>query len=221
MPGGLRPWAYGPFDLLVHADLHRLGPDDFDRRIAMISYDNAIEVAITIFLTLNPIQRQNRIYTKDDVEKALVNYHTKIEFFFLEIQRRSCAVVCDQAEIVWYHGVRNNQYHGEAAAVPLERDLDGIRKAAVWIFSILFDVLDAEDLIAARVRQLTNKDLPEKTEKYDKLIDDKFGMCEVAEELHYTSEALYAIDPIAYSEAGSELATMRQNASTQEKSDGE
>lgn len=212
MVNDLKPWAYGPFDLLVHAELHRQGTEDFDRRIALISYDNAIEVAITVYLTLNPIQRQGCTYPKDDVEKALNNYHTKIEFFILEIQKRNCTVECDQAEIVWYHEVRNNQYHGGAATIPQERELDGIRKAAIWIFSTLFDTPNAEDLIAARVRQSTNQDIPKRSEKYDKLIDAKYGMCEIAGEPHYTSEALYSIDPVVYSETGSELDTKRHNS---------
>jgi hypothetical protein len=48
----LPPWANGPFELLVHAEGHLRNGDDFDRRIALISFDNAIEVAITTYLTL-------------------------------------------------------------------------------------------------------------------------------------------------------------------------
>ena len=55
-----KPWAYGPFELLLHAELHYRAGEDFDRRIAMIGFDNAIEVAITTYLGLHPIQRGNR-----------------------------------------------------------------------------------------------------------------------------------------------------------------
>ncbi len=47
----LPPWAKGPFELLVHAEGHFIAGEDFDRRIALISFDNAIEVAITTYLT--------------------------------------------------------------------------------------------------------------------------------------------------------------------------
>ena len=103
--------------------------------------------------------------------------------------------------------MRNNQYHAGAATVPQERELDGIRKAAIWIFSALFDTPNAEELIAAQVRQLMNQDGPKRTNEYDKLIDAEFGICEIAGEKHYTSEALYSIDPVAYSEMGLELET--------------
>ena len=78
MSNGLKPWAYGPFELLLHAELHLRNGDDFDRRIALISFDNAIEVAITTYLSLHPIQRQNRTYTRADVERWLENYHRSI-----------------------------------------------------------------------------------------------------------------------------------------------
>ena len=99
----LKPWAEGPFELILHAEVHRLAGDDIDRRIALISYDNAIEVAITTYLSLNPLQRQNRQYRRDDTEKWLTNYHTKIEFFLDEIARRGVPQEYDKATVVWYH----------------------------------------------------------------------------------------------------------------------
>jgi hypothetical protein len=92
----LKPWARGPFELLLHAELHRRDGDDFDRRMAVISYDIAIEVAITTYLTLNPIQRGNREYPKDRVEKWLRNFHTKVEFFLIEVRDRNVALIYDQ-----------------------------------------------------------------------------------------------------------------------------
>ena len=76
----LPPWANGPFELLVHAEGHLLGGEDFDRRIALISFDNAVEVAIATYLTLNPIQRGGRAYPRVDVDRWLNNYHTKLDF---------------------------------------------------------------------------------------------------------------------------------------------
>ena len=32
----LKPWAEGPFELILHAEVHRLAGDDIDRRIAFI-----------------------------------------------------------------------------------------------------------------------------------------------------------------------------------------
>src|SRR6266436_7605447 len=96
----LPPWANGPFELLVHAEGHLRAGNDFDRRIALIGFDNAIEVAITTYLTLNPLQRQNRCYTKADCERWLNNYHTKLDFLEEECGQRGIALVYAKAEFV-------------------------------------------------------------------------------------------------------------------------
>lgn len=209
MSNGLKPWAYGPFELLVHAELHMRDGEDFDRRIALISFDNAIEVAITTYLSLHPIQRQNRTYSKTQVEQSLENYHTKIDFLMQEIQQRALTYECEKADIIWYHDVRNGQYHGGGATIPQERELQGIRKAAFWVFAVLFDVPDVEQMVESHVLQRTNQDLPIKTDESDKLIDGEYGLCEVAGDSYYTSEILYAIDPVAYSEEGARLKVKR------------
>lgn len=209
MGNGLKPWAYGPFELLLHAEMHLRDGEDFDRRIALISFDNAIEVAITTYLSLHPIQRQNRTYQRTQVEHWLDNYHTKIDFFLFEIQERTLALVCEKPDIVWYHEVRNGQYHGGGATIPQARDLQGIRRAALWVFSVLFDVPDVEQLIESHIRQRLSQDLPTKTAEFDRLIDEAHGLCEIAGELYYTSEVLHAVDPVAYSEEGSRLKSLR------------
>ena len=53
--------------------------------------------------------------------------------------------------------------------------------------------------------------MPQRNELYDRLIDDKFGMVELAGSTYYTSEILYSWDPVAYSESGSELASDRKD----------
>jgi len=177
--------------------------DDFDRRIALISFDNVIEVAITTYLSLNPIQRQNRTYPKVNVEQWLENYHTKIDFFMSEIQGRSLPVECEKADIVWYHDVRNGQYHGGSATLPQERELQGIRKAALWIFSVLYDVPNIEEVIENHITDAD--DHPKRNDRHDKLIDQQFGVIEIAGQKYYTSEALHAVDPFAYGDVAAEL----------------
>jgi hypothetical protein len=215
MIDSLKPWAYGPFELLAHAELHIRDGEDFDRRIALISFDNAIEVAITTYLSLHPIQRQNRVYPKPQVQQWLENFHTKIDFFINEVQTRAIRCECEKADMVWYHDVRNGQYHGGGATIPQERELQGIRKAAFWVFSVLFDVSNVDRLVESHVLLRTNNNLPARTDESDKVIDAAYGMCEIAGESYYTSEALYAIDPVAYSEEAADLMMRPQQLGTQ------
>ena len=46
------PWSEGPKELLQHAVDHISHDGDFDRRIAMISIDNAVELMIKTYLGL-------------------------------------------------------------------------------------------------------------------------------------------------------------------------
>jgi hypothetical protein len=193
----LKPWAYGPFEILLHAELHYRVGEDFDRRIAMIGFDNAIEVAITTYLGLHPIQRGNRQYPNADKERWLSNYHTKIDFFFQECVTRQIAIVGQQDEIVWYHEVRNGQYHVGGATVPQKRELDGVRAAALEVFAVLFDVADAEAQLDAYISAMQQAPQP-RTAEGDRLIDDKYGLIDLCGQLEYSSQLLYAVDPNRY-----------------------
>src|SRR5438046_2713549 len=105
----LKPWMKGAFELIVHAEIHLREGGDFDRRIAHIGFDNALEVAITTYLGLNPIQRNGKRYPRDQVEKWLANYHTKLEFLETEARERSRILQVPNDEIVFCHDIRNSQ----------------------------------------------------------------------------------------------------------------
>jgi hypothetical protein len=201
----LPPWALGPFELILHAEMHYRNGGDLDRRIAMIGYDNAIEVAIHTYLKLHPIQRQNRSYTKAEVDRWLENYHTKIDFFEVEVTTRGLTVICQKAELVWYHEVRNGQYHIGGATIPQTRELQGIRKAALWVFNVLFDVPDVESLLEQHLTEESRNDLPKRNPDDDRLIDQEFGMVKLCGKPYYSSEVLYAFDPVLYSELAGDI----------------
>jgi len=80
----LKPWVERSFELIHHAEIHYRRETDYDRRLAIISFDNSIEVSITTYLTLHPVQRGNRAYEKKEVEKWLHNFHTKVDFWLFD-----------------------------------------------------------------------------------------------------------------------------------------
>lgn len=210
----LTPWALGPFEILQHAESHFRAGGDFDRRIAIVGFDNAIEVAIHTYLTLHPIQRQGRTYPKDQVEKWLNNFHTQVEFFAEEVKARKVAEVCDRAKFVWYHEVRNGQYHVGGATIPHARELEGIREAALWVFSVLFDVADVAGLLEQHLAASRGDDLPKRNDDDDRLIDGEFGTVQLVGKPYYASEVLHSLDPVLYSETASEI--RRRDASNNE-----
>lgn len=201
----LTPWALGPFEIILHAEMHYRNGEDFDRRIAIVGFDNAIEVAIHTYLSLHPIQRQNREYPKSDVEKWLDNFHTKIDFLESEMVRRGVAMVCDKAKFIWYHEVRNGQYHVGGATIPQARELEGIRKAALWVFCVLFDIPEMEAQLEQHLASRSGYDLPKRNDDDDRLIDSEYGTVDLAGKPYYLSEVLHAFDPVHYSELAGEI----------------
>lgn len=201
----LKPWVYGPFEVLLHAETHFRSTGDDDRRIAMIGFDNAIEVAVTTYLSLHPIHRGNRTYPRVDVDNWLGNFHTKVEFFFDECTSRSVAVAAEHAEIIWYHEVRNGQYHGGGATIPQRRALEGVRLAALEVFSVLFDEPDILVALEEHIVAMGPVPAPPRSDEHDRCLDRAFGMIEVCGATTYSSEVLYALDPIRYRELALEL----------------
>ena len=210
MTNSLKPWAYGPFEVLMHAEIHYRQGEDLDRRIAMIGFDNAIEVAITTYLNLHPIQRGNRAYPKTDVEGWLQNFHTKADFFFAECVLRSIAPSAKKDEIVWFHEVRNGQYHNGGAAIPQRRELDGVRAASMEVFCVLFEQVDVITALAEHIAELSQPAPPPRVDEHDRLIDSEHRMVDVCGQPEYVSDILYAMDPTRYQEIALELRDARE-----------
>lgn len=201
----LKPWAYGPFEVLVHAEMHYRAGDDFDRRIAMVGFDNAIEMAVTTYLNLHPMQRRNRSYSTNDVDRWLSNFHTKVEFFFVECGARGVIALTEKDVLIWYHQVRNGQYHVGGATIPQRRELDGVRAAALEVFSVLFEEGDTGSLLEEHIAAFSPFPPPPKIDEHDRAIDNEYPMVEVCGQPEYVSDLLYALDPSRYREVALEL----------------
>jgi hypothetical protein len=211
----LPPWANGPFELLVHAEGHLRNGEDFDRRIALISFDNAIEVAITTYLTLNPIQRGGRSYPKADIDKWLNNYHTRLDFLDAELLTRKIPWLVDKAYIIWAHDHRNEQYHGGHKGTPEKNVLKITRDAALWVFSLLFDLVEVEAVLAKGILDSAPPPAPVSDQKFDLAIDGLYGVVEVGEQKYYVSDVLFSVDYAAYRDLGGRLCATGEDASTE------
>ena len=215
----LPPWVNGPFELLVHAESHLIGGEDFDRRISLlISFDNAIEAAITTYLTLKPIQRRgNRSYPKVDVEKWLDNYHSKLDFLDQETLTRKLPWRVERSHIVWAHDHRNEQYHGGQKGTPGRNALILVRKAALWIFALLFDVPDIEQYIAQAITDTSPPASPQRDVRFDRAIDGEYGMVDVCGQTYYASELPFSVDYAAYRHEGARLCSGDESSEVKEK----
>lgn len=147
----LEPWSTRPFELIVHGEIHFRRGTDYDRRLALVSFDNSIEVTIAAYLKLNPAHRGGRAYPKEDISKWLRNFHTRVDFFLDENKNRELPEYKSKEVIVWYHDQRNEHYHGGGSAVPEQDTLEGIRQTALWIFSVLFEVPNIDEILKAEL----------------------------------------------------------------------
>ncbi|HYG22537.1 MAG TPA: hypothetical protein VEH04_07115 [Verrucomicrobiae bacterium] len=136
----LKPWAAGPFELIRHGDGHLKGGTDFDKRMALVSFDNAVEVSITTHLQLHPSQRGGKTYEGKKVQHWLSNFHAKLEFLEEFLVERKIPIEVSIDEIVWYHQLRNELYHSGNGMTPEVHCLVEAQHAAVWVFSVLFGV---------------------------------------------------------------------------------
>jgi hypothetical protein len=201
----LPPWTDGPFELLVHAEMHLRAGGDFDRRIALISFDNSVEVAITTFLTLHPIQRNGKTYKRDDVEKWLGNYHSRLDFLESELATLGKEWIVERTHIVWAHAQRNEQYHAGNQGVPDKKCLAIARQAALWVFGILFGIANPEAELNAAVAQNLPSPPHERDKAYDQAIDSEFGAIAIGYCLYSASEVISSLDYDAYRDIGAEL----------------
>lgn len=199
----LNPWVEGPFELITEAEIHRLAGGDADRRIALISFDNAIEVCVAAYLEFHPMLRGNRTYERADVDKYGKNFHTKIEFLLSEAGRRGVECPCSLELLVYLHDLRSVQYHGGRPVSPYGRDVEHARTAALWTFSMLFEIDQAsvEAELTERVLLMANR-APEidyqLKEQMDAVIDATLPEIEIGGYIYKASEVLFATDREAY-----------------------
>lgn len=161
----LEPWIYSLLELMKHAEEHRQANGEFDKRIALIGYDNAIEVSISTYLQLHPTQRGGASYANEQVNKWLANYHSLLDFFFDEFMKTlGQKPPIAKQNVIYYHKLRNDLYHEGKSFVPTERDIENARKAALYIFSTLFKVKGEELIQTLAPLHTTGQRTSKKTE---------------------------------------------------------
>lgn len=215
MASPIQPWSASAFELLVHAEGHYRESQDIDKRLAVIGFDNAVESAVTTYLYLKPIQRNGRTYKKKDVQRWLKGHTTKLSFFHSELDRRGISHLVSEAEMRWFHQVRNDVYHSGIGGIPNEHCLRGVREAAMWVFSVLFEVPDTEVLVFTAVESL--KPYPDSA--LNEQLADTESAISIAGMTFSPGEVLMAVAPAVYREMASEV-TARSEIEAEEAEHG-
>jgi hypothetical protein len=130
------PWATGPGEILRHG-LNLLKKDsDTNRRLAMISIDNAVELMIKTFLGLPKRVTGINIPRKDFQEMA-ESFPKLLDGLETYASDRLDGI--DLGTIEWYHRLRNELYH-QGNGLTVERDkVEIYSQLANLLFKNLFN----------------------------------------------------------------------------------
>lgn len=101
-------WASGAIELLRHADSHIHLETAFDRRIAFISIDNAVETCVRTFLSL-PKSKSGTSVPRKDLDDVENSFPGLLALLWKHAGVRLTGI--DEADIEHYHRIRNKLYH--------------------------------------------------------------------------------------------------------------
>ncbi len=131
------PWASGPGEILKHGLELLIKDTDTNRRLAMISIDNAVELTIKTYLGL-----PKRV---SGLSIARIEYQDFAESFpklldALEKHSSDKLEGIDLGEIEWYHRLRNQLYH-QGNGLTVEKDkVEIYAELANILFANLFGI---------------------------------------------------------------------------------
>jgi len=141
-----KPWTAGPKELLNHAFEHLSKGSTFDLRIAMISIDNAVELAIKTYLGLPKRIRGSEGPPYKTLEGASSSFPDLLDL--LENFAKDKISGIELGDIEVYHRLRNTLYHnGNGIAVDPEYVDSYLQIATVLLNNLLGIEIKKEESI--------------------------------------------------------------------------
>lgn len=132
-----KPWIAGSKELLFHATEHLNNKSDFDKRIAFISIDNAVELIMKTYLSLPKRIRIKDGPTRKELQDAENSFPAFLDLLEKYDSEKLTGISLEDIE--WFHRLRNQLYHsGNGMTVELSK-LETYYKIALALFESLFD----------------------------------------------------------------------------------
>lgn len=139
-----KPWTAGPRELLAHAFEHLAKGNPFDFRIAMISIDNAVELAIKTYLSLPKRIRGSEGPSSKRLQEAGSSFPGLLDL--LEEFAKGRLSNLDLGDIEVYHHLRNRLYHdGNGITVDPEHVDSYLQIAKVLLNNLLGIELEKDE----------------------------------------------------------------------------
>ena len=130
------PWTDGPRELLQHAVDHLAQGGDFDRRIAMVSIDNAVELTVKTYLGLPKRARTSTGPGRKELEDASESFPALLDLLEKYAPDRLVGLSLDDIE--WYHRIRNQLYHSGNGITVERSKVETYLELAMGLFESLF-----------------------------------------------------------------------------------
>ena len=131
------PWADGPRELLQHAVDHLGEVGGFDRRIAMVSVDNAVELTVKTYLGLPKRACVGSRPSRKQLQDASESFPALLDLLEQHASDRLVGVSLDDIE--WYHRIRNQLYHSGNGITVEKSKVETYLELAMSLFQSLFD----------------------------------------------------------------------------------
>ena len=130
-----RPWASGPGEILKHGLKLLQDDSDTNRRLAMISIDNAVELMIKTFLGL-PKRINGLSISRSEYPDISESFPKLLDA--LEKHATDKLTGLDLGEIEWYHRLRNQLYHQGNGLTVEKNKVEVYARLANSLFENLF-----------------------------------------------------------------------------------
>ncbi len=130
------PWTDGPRELIQHAVDHLGQGGDFDRRIAMISIDNAVELMIKTYLGLPKRARKTQGPSRRELETASESFPSLLDLLQTHAADKIVGLGLDDIE--WYHRIRNQLYHSGNGITVERSKVETYLQLSMTLFENLF-----------------------------------------------------------------------------------
>lgn len=130
------PWTDGPRELIQHAIDHLTAGGDFDRRIAMISVDNAVELTIKTWLGLPERARGIAGPGRRQLDEASESFPALLDLLQKYGTDKIVGLSLDDVE--WYHRLRNQLYHSGNGITVEKSKVETYLELSTALFESLF-----------------------------------------------------------------------------------
>lgn len=131
-----KPWVDGPRELLQHSLDHLASGSDFDKRIAMIGIDNAVELIIKTYLGLPNRARGSKGPSRKELDEVENSFPALLDT--LEKYDSNRIMGIELGDIEWFHRIRNQLYHSGNGITVESTKVDTYFEIALNLFEILF-----------------------------------------------------------------------------------